>query len=84
MEGSPTLISRTASLIPVKTSAYERDLFAAQAARISAVYHDKSENRAPMGSVGKRDSLRARILSISLFPNIYNKKFVMKYSDETS
>lgn len=84
MEGSPTLISRTASLLPVKSSPLERDIFAAQASRISAIYHDKTEEKAPKATVGEDDSLRRRILSMSLFPNIYNKKFVRTHSDATS
>ena len=84
MEGSPTLVSRTASLIPVKSSPFERDLYLAQAARIQAIYLDKTESKAPTASVGKRDTLRKKILSMSLFPNTHNKKFVERYSDETS
>jgi hypothetical protein len=64
----------------VTTAPSDRDVYQAQAARISAMYHDKTEKKAPKAFVGEDDSLRARILSVSLFPNIYNKKFVMKYS----
>lgn len=84
MEGSPSLIGRTANLIPVKSNPFERDLYLAQAARIQAVYLDKTEAKAPKANVGKRDTLRNKILSISLFPNTHNKKFVDRYSDETS
>ena len=81
MEGSPSFVSRTASLIPVKTSPYERDYIEAQAARITAVYLDKTEKKARMPTVGEDDSLRKKILRLSLFPNPYNKKTVMRYSD---
>ena len=84
MNGSPRLISRTASLIPVTTSPYERDLYREQAARISAMYLDKTEAKAPLATVGQRDSLRKKILGMSLFPNTHNKNYVMKYSDATS
>ena len=72
MEGSPRLISRTATLIPVKANPLERDVFLAQAARIKAMYEDKTEKRAMRPTVGPRDSIRERILKVSLFPNIYN------------
>ena len=72
MDGSPRLMMKEASLIPVKSSTFERDLFHEQAARISAVYHDKTEQRAPKESVGEKHSLRKKILKLSLFPNIYN------------
>ena len=84
MEGSPGLVSRTASLIPVKSSPYERDVFMAQAARISAQFFDKTEAKAPMASVGEDDSLRNKIKNLSLFPNNVNLKFRTKYSDATS
>ena len=84
MDGSPRLVSRTASLIPVTGNQWERDEMKAQAAKISAEFHDRTEKKAPRESVGKRDTLRERILSISLFPNTHNKNFVMKYSDATS
>jgi|688.fasta_scaffold07436_23 hypothetical protein len=84
MEGSPSLLRRTPTVIPVTSSPYERDIIKEQAARISAVYHDKTEKKAPKATVGKRDSLRERILSMSLFPNLYNKKFVQSHSDATS
>ncbi len=84
MEASPSLLRKSPSLIPVTTNPFERDEWKQQSAKISAVYYDKTEKKAPKVSVGQRDSLRARILSVSLFPNIYNKNFVMKYSDETS
>ena len=72
MEGSPRLISRTATLIPVKNNCQERDECLAQAARIKAMYEDKTEQRAMRPTVGPRDTMRERILKISLFPNIYN------------
>ena len=84
MEGSPSLVSRTASLIPYRVSPYDRDEHLAQAARISAMFHDKTEKKARLPSVGERVSLRHKILGMSLFPNTHNKKFVMKYSDATS
>ena len=74
LAGSPTIIKKTATLIPVKLTPYERDEAEAQSARISAVYHDKTESKAPKATVGPRDSLRKHILALSLFPNIYNRK----------
>jgi hypothetical protein len=74
MEGSPQLQAKAATLLKVKLTPYERDEAEAQAARISAVYHDKTEKSAPKATVGPRDSLRKRILAMSLFPNIYNHK----------
>lgn len=56
----------------------------AQAARISAMYYDKTEKKARMPTVGERATLRNKILSLSLFPNTHNKKFVMSHSDATS
>ena len=80
MEGSPRLIGRTTNLIPVTSSPFERDLYLAEAARIKAVYLDKTEAKAPKANVGERNSLREKILSLSLFPNTHNKKMVMRYS----
>ena len=74
MEGSPTLIGRTSTLIPVKATPFERDVYAAQAARIKAVYEDKTEKSAMRPSEGPSDSMRKRILRLSLFPDIYGHK----------
>jgi hypothetical protein len=84
MEGSPTLISRTASLIPVRTSPFERDLLQAQAARISAQFFDKTEAKAPLANVKERVQQLTTIKQLSLFPNDKNLKFRTKYSDATS
>ena len=79
MEGSPTLLRKEPTLLKVNFNPYERDVFQAQAARISAVYHDKTEKEAAKATVGPRDSLRKHILSMSLFPNIYNRKFLSEH-----
>lgn len=48
-----------------------------QAARIRAVYLDKKPMpKAP--EVGKTTTLRERILSVSLFPNLYNKSYLQR------
>jgi hypothetical protein len=80
MEGSPSLLRRTPTLIKASTNPFERDVYKEQSAKISAMFHDKTEKSAPKATVGENDSLRARILAISLFPNIYNKKFVERNS----
>ena len=84
MDGSPRLVSRTANLIPVKSSPFDRDVILAQAARISAIYLDRSEQKVRRGNVGEDDSLRNKIKKLSLFPNNVNRNFVTKYSDATS
>jgi hypothetical protein len=71
MEGSPTLVGRTASLLPVKLRPYERDEAEAQSARIKAVFQDKTEKTVMRPSVGPTDSMRKRILMVSLYPDIY-------------
>lgn len=73
MEASPSLVGRTASLIPVALKPYERDEAEAQSARIRAMYLDKTEKTAMRPTVGPADSLRKKILMVSLFPNIYNQ-----------
>ena len=79
MEGSPTLLRKQPTLLKVSVSPYERDVYEVEAARISALYHDKTEKTAPKATVGPRDSLRKHILSVSLFPNIYNRKFLSEH-----
>jgi len=40
--------------------------------------HEKKEAPIPTGSVGKSDTMRKRILQLSLFPDIYDKRGYMR------
>ena len=48
------------------------------AAKIQAEYK-KKEATVKKGQVAPTQSLRERILSMSLFPNVYNKSYIMRY-----
>lgn len=61
----------TKEVLP-STSPSERNEFNAQAARIRAEYENKTAREAQRATVGERNTLRKRILAMSLFPNIYN------------
>lgn len=58
-----------------------RDEAVEQAAKISAEYK-KKEPGVKKGEVAPASTLRERILSLSLFPNLYNKKMVMRYGTD--
>ena len=52
-----------------------------QAAKIQAE-HKVKEAKAPKGTVAPATTLRQRILSLSLFPNPYNRQMVAKYEKD--
>ena len=63
-------------VVPIKLSdVRETDEYAAEAAKIRDVYLDKPYKMKP-GNVAKVHTLRERILCMSLFPNVFNRKFV--------
>jgi hypothetical protein len=71
--------------IPVKlTDVREMDEYNAEAAKIRDVYLNRHDKGAPLnpGNVGPYMSLRERILSVSLFPNIYSSKRVLAMSQQ--
>ena len=69
----PVSSSKKTPVVPVKLSdVRETDEYEAEAQRIKDVYLDKPHEMKP-GNVGPVHSLRERILSMSLFPNIINK-----------
>lgn len=72
------------SVIPVKKTDLDRDEAEAQSARIKAVFVEGEAGMNPKcqqkGTVAPTDSLRKRILSLSLFPNPYNREYIKKYS----
>lgn len=69
----PASSSKKALVIPITlTDVRETDEYQAEANKIKDMYLDKPYRPKP-GMVGKAQSLREQILSMSLFPNIYNK-----------
>jgi hypothetical protein len=76
-------------VLPTAVGQWERDELEASAARMKSQFlqTDKSKIK-PNPQVGKagfgHDSLRAKILGLSLFPQIYNRKFLMKEGATTS
>ena len=69
----PKSSAKKTPVIPVKLSdVRETDEYEAEAQRIKDMYLDKPYKMKP-GNVGPVHSLRERILSMSLFPNIFNK-----------
>jgi hypothetical protein len=76
-------------VLPTAHSQWERDELEASAARMRSQYlqTDKSKIK-PNPRVGKTgfgpDSLRARIKALSLFPNTYNRSYLMKEGATTS
>jgi hypothetical protein len=67
--------AKRGEVIPAHIPELARDPAMAQSARISAV-HKVKPAAVPAGQVGPVASLRERILAISLFPNVYNRKFL--------
>lgn len=59
----------------------ENDPQEVQAAKIAAE-HKVKPAPAPKGTVAPATTLRQRILSISLFPNPYNREMVAKYEKD--
>lgn len=69
----PTSAEKKPTVIPLKLSdVRETDEYEAQANRIKDVYLDEPYRQKP-GNVGPARSLREKILSMSLFPNVINK-----------
>jgi len=69
-------MAKRTPVIPITlTDVREMDEYHAEAAKIKDMYLDKPYKPKP-GSMGPVKSLREHILSMSLFPNVYNKKFV--------
>jgi hypothetical protein len=64
---------------PVKDTFFERDPEETNMEKIQAEYKVKQYDLHTVAS--PREALRAHIMKMSLFPNIYNKQFVTKYSD---
>lgn len=58
------------------TSPSLRNEFNAQAARIRAQYLERTAEVGKEATVGDRNTLRKKILAMSLFPNIYNRNFL--------
>jgi hypothetical protein len=58
----------------------QEDLAAKQSFQISEAYNQHYATNMPHDMVGEKNAMRRHILSLSLFPNLYNKRFV--YSSE--
>lgn len=72
----PVSSTKKPETIPVKLSdVREMDEYEAEANKIKDVYLDKPVKMKP-GNVGPVKSLRERILAASLFPNVFNGKFL--------
>lgn len=64
-------------VIPITKTILERDEAAEQSAKISGQFRVK-QPRVPPGQVAPVNTLRERILAVSLFPNLYNRSAMMK------
>ena len=69
-------------LIPSHVVPLMKDVAALQAAKIKAQYQErkveKKRFKKPSGQVGERHDIRRRILEISLFPNVFNRRNVYR------
>ena len=76
-------MKHTQSLVPksLHDILIQNDPQEVQAAKISAEHKVKTKKPRP-GTVAPAQSLRQRILSISLFPNPYNREAVSKYEKD--
>jgi len=54
-----------------------RDIETEQSARIASLFYDRKTLNKP-ARVLPRNTLREHILSVSLYPNIYNEKYLEK------
>lgn len=74
----PVSSSKKALVVPLKLSdVRETDEYEAEANRIKDVYLEKPYKMKP-GGVGPVKSLREHILSMSMFPNVYNRESVSR------
>jgi hypothetical protein len=64
--------AKKGAVIPVTVKELDRDEREEQAARISSLYRVK-EAPVPAGCVAPTETLRRRIMAMSLFPNVHNK-----------
>jgi len=64
---------------PVKDTFFNRDPEDLNKEKMEAKYKVKQYDLNAV--TAPREALRAHIMKMSLFPNIYNKQFVTKYSD---
>lgn len=67
------------SLIPIRPEDLNRNEYDARAARISAVFkankkEERDIKRIVNPQVGRMNELKAKILAMSLFPNLMNQK----------
>lgn len=66
-----------ADVIPVKGNPLDQSPADVRSARISAVYRDHQNPVKVHDCVGPLESLRAKILKTSLFPNLHNRSTVI-------
>ena len=72
----PVSSSKKPDVVPVKLSdVRETDEYEAEAQKIKDVYLDKPYKMKP-GNVGPVKSLREHILSMSLFPSVFNRDYL--------
>jgi hypothetical protein len=64
---------------PAKKDLYVIDPQEAQKEKIRAVYKDKPYKVHDI--VGPKEKLRAKILEMSLFPNVFNRATIMRYGE---
>lgn len=71
---------REGTVIPSKTHEMGNDIDQreANAARISAIHRESKSLPVDKGGYGEANSFRAHILKLSLFPNIYNQKMLLR------
>lgn len=67
-------------VIPIHKTAIQRDEAETQSAKIKAEYEVK-EAKLKKGTTAPTLTLRQKILSLSLFPNPYNRKMILKYGE---
>ena len=68
-------------ILPTASQEYLRDPAEVSAAKIKAEKTVKTP-KLKKGNVAPTGTLRERILSISLFPNPYNREMIMRYATE--
>ena len=69
-------------VLPVAKQEYERDELERSASQIKAEFQLPPAPKPAKAQVAPATTLRQRILSISLFPNPYNRQMMLKYGTD--
>ena len=81
----PPMPTSSNKVLPTAVSQWERDELEASAARMRAIYNQADRPKLnPNPNIGPTQGLRAKILGLSLFPNLYNRAYSMKEGATTS